>query len=265
MKLLIAGMLLLSAPTFAETLKVKVQNFNFNYTNPHGEGSAAFFSRNQLMGDEVYVSVDKIEKDFKLVVTGTEHQEFELKNAPSLMTDAETMSVNGFNLDLGDAASVSLASGRFNSSKDSLGIDGLNLNCARNLSQPELMDQMLTGCMQSMNFKTSKFSQSGNKVLGHALTMALTGEKSDLKINSVDLKTANGKFDLSAEVKAQVSGKVKSNGNMSYDPATATMTIKISEVKFGILNITSKVFDELKKNESEKLKVKQPYVYYKLK
>ena len=84
-------------------------------------------------------------------------------------------------------------------------------------------------------------------------------------VSALDLKTNAGKYDLSAEVKAQVSGKVKSNGNMSYDASAGKLTLKISEVKFGFLNITGKVFDELKKQQSETLKVNEPYVYYSLK
>ena len=120
-----------------------------------------------------------------------------------------------------------------------------------------------------MAVKSQSFSQSAvEDGMVNAFTSALksvAGGRGDLSIKSLDLKINNGKYDLSAEVKAQISGKAKSNGNMSYDPETGIMTIKILEVKFGILSVTGKVFDELKKNENDRMKVKQPNVYYRIK
>lgn len=273
MKSLFITLLLFSSVAEAQSLGVSIKNFNFSYQNPHGSGSATSFSRSGFVADEgVSVSVDKLDKDFKLMVSGAENQEFELKNAPSFMTEAETMSVTGFNLDLADRLNMNMTSGRFNSIKDELILDGLNLDCARDIVQAEVMDQLISGCIQKMTLKTAKFSQSANDGLVNALETALSAALVEnsmvlagVGVSSLDLKTNAGKYDLSAEVKAQVSGKVKSNGNMSYDATTGKLTLKISEVKFGFLNITGKVFDELKKQQSETLKVNEPYVYYSVK
>lgn len=269
MKSLALGLLLVTGVAHGtEPLKVSVKNFNFTYKDPHGEGSASSFTRNQLASEEVHVAVDRIDKDLKFTVTGSENHEFELKDAPSFMTEAETMSVNGFNLSLADRVALTLASGRFNSKEDAMKLDGLSLDCARDLTKTEIMDQLLSGCIQKMTFKTSKFSSQAEEgfigLLSSSISSAVS-DKADLGINSLDLKTNAGKYDLTAEVKSSISGKVKSNGNMSYEHTTGKLILKISEVKFGFLNITGKVFDELKKKESDKLKVKEPYVYYSLK
>jgi len=273
MKSLILGMFVISAAATAQTAPtVSIKNFNFTYQNPHGEGSATSFSRSKFRADQgVTVAVDKIDKDFKLIVSGSENQEFEFKNAPSFMTEAETMAVSDFNLEVADKLTLNLLSGRFNSVKDELKLDKLNLDCARDVNQKELMDQFINGCIQKMNLKTAKFSQSGEQGLVSTLKMAIENSLDDqpllgnIGVSSLDLKTNAGKYDLSVEVKAQISGKVKSNGNLSYDPASGKLTLKISEVKFGFLNIKGKVFDELKKQQSETLKVNEPYVYYSVK
>lgn len=268
MKSLFLGLVLVSGFVHAEPLHVSVKNFNFNYKDPHGEGSATSFSRNQFVNEEVQVAVDRIDKDLKFNVTGSENLEFELKNAPSFMVEAETMTVSNFNMNLAEKLVLSLGAGRFNSKDDALKMDGLSLDCARDLSKQEIMDQLLAGCIQKMTLKNSKFSSQNTEGLLGIVTdsiASVVSEKGDLGINSLDMKTNNGKYDLSAEVKSSISGKVKSNGNMSYDHVSGKLTIKISEVKFGILNITGKVFDELKKKENEKMKVKEPYVYYSIK
>lgn len=127
------------------------------------------------------------------------------------------------------------------------------------------MDQLIAGCIQKMTFKTSRFSSQAEEGVMEALSSALDNTKASLGINSVTLNATNGKFDLAAEVKAQISGKVKANGNVSYNATTGLLTLQISEIKFGLFSVRGKVFDELKKKESEKLKVREPYVYYSVK
>ncbi|MFP5387476.1 MAG: hypothetical protein ACLGHN_15465 [Bacteriovoracia bacterium] len=268
MKSLLISGLMLSSMAYAEPLKITVQNFNFSYQNPLGEGSATSFTRNRLLNNEVQVKVEKVENNFHLEVSGAENEEFELKDAPSFMTEAETMSVNAFNLTLADNLNLNLGSGNFYSKDDSLELSALSLNCNRDQSLTEEMDQIISGCVKSMNLDMGKFSSASvEKTIMHTLesSMGFVFEKATLGVSSLDLTSQNGSYKLAADVKAQVSGKVKSKGNLNYDPASGVLSVKISEVKFGFLNITSKVFDELKKKESEKLQVKKPYVYYKLK
>lgn len=270
MKNLIFGLLITSTFAHAEPLKVSVKNFNFTYKNPYGEGSASSFTRTKSLNkEEVRVMVEKIDKDLKFSVTGSENQEFELKDAPSFMTEAETMSVNSFNVSLADKLLLTLGAGRFNSRDDAMKIDGVTLDCARDQTKEEVMDQMLFGCIQRMILKSSKFSSQAVEesffgILAESFSEALS-DKNDLGINALDLRTSNGKYDLSADVKSSISGKIKSTGNMSYNPTTGKLTVRVTDVKFGILNITGKVFEELKKKENEKLQVKQPFVYYSLK
>ena len=258
MKSFCIALALCSGFVHAQT-QVHVKNFNFSYQNPHGQGEATSFSRSKsTTSDSVNVSVDKIDQEFHIQVTGGEEHEFIFKDAPSFMTDAETINLSGFNLDLNDQLNLKVSSARFNSHSDSLQLDGLTLACQKLGVEENLMDQLISGCVQKMSFKSSKFSsQNSDALIASALDEMMAG----IGVNSVDFAINNGKFDLSAEVKAQISGKVKSSGNMSYDSVTGKLSVKISEVKFGFLNITSKVFDELKKQESDRLTVKAPYVY----
>lgn len=265
MKKFLVAMMAVTSLSHASAFTVNVSDFNFDYKNPHGEGSAATFSRSTKSQAGVQVIVDRIDKDFKFAVTGAENQEFELKNAPSVMTEAEAMTVSGFNLNVSEQVDMSLQSARFTSKDDILKLDGLSLNCQRAPESKEVLDQFILGCIQRLNFKVKKYSsQELLKSLAYVLEEAVGVtelQKGNLSISSVALKVTNGKYELSADVKAQVSGKVTSKGSFGYDTGTGVLSIKISEVKIAFLNITSKVFDELKKNQSEKLKVKEPFVY----
>ena len=272
MKNLIFGFVLLSGMAHAENLTVTVKDFNFNYKNPQGSGSASSFTRSSVLNKEaVQVSVDKVGDVFKLGVTGAETHDFEFKGAPSFMTEAETMNVTGFNLSLTDRLVLSMTQGRFNSAKDELKLDGVNLDCARDGKSEEAMDQLINGCIQKMTLKSSKFSSSSEENMMGIFAQSISKAVDErlgidaVGVNSLDLRTTAGNYDLSADVKAQISGKVRSKGFMSYEEKSGKLSIKINEVKFGILNITGKVFDELKKQEGEKLKVQRPYVYFTVK
>jgi hypothetical protein len=99
--------------------------------------------------------------------------------------------------------------------------------------------------------------------LSEVIEIPTKGE--DVEVSSFDLRINGKRFDLSTDIRAQISGKVKASGQISYNSTQGLIVVKITEVKFGFLNITSMVFDELKKNESPRLKVREPYIYYQLK
>lgn len=271
MKRLILACALVTSPlVLAQDVRVKIEDFSFRYDDPKGSGEATLFQHNQKSSFEgVKVEVEKIGEAMNFKVTGSEAHEFKLEKAPDVIMKAKTMNVEDLDLSYQDTLSFSVLEGEFIGADDELKLKNFALNCNKDLSQSAADNQLIFGCLQKMTVKSQSFSQSSlDEGIVSAFTKALgtvAGAKGDLGIKSLDFKVNNGKFDLSADVKAQLSGKAKAYGNMSYDPATSTMTVKISEVKFGILTVTGMVFDELKKKESDKLKVKQPNVYFKLK
>lgn len=238
---------------------VQVQNFSFEYKDPQGSGMAKVFSRSGFFtSGQLEVSVERNDKNFRIVTSGAETEEFEFHDAPSFMVGAETISVKEFNLAFNQNIDLSVKQASFNSRADSLNLDNFVLHCSRDSSLKEEMDQILNGCTKKMSLTSGKFSSSS---MSEAMVEVLGG----VGVSSVDFKINEGKYNLQGQVKAQISGRVKSSGEAKYDAQTGILTLKISEVKFGILNITGKVFDELRKNESESLKVKQPYLYITLK
>ncbi len=278
MKNLLIGLTLMSSLTntqatnLAPVQNLQVTDFNFTYKDPTGTGTARAFSRSFVMDQKLDVTVDRIDQAFRIVASGAESQEFIFSGAPSFMVNAQTMTVSGFNLTLAQKVAASLARGQFNSVDDNLRLENLLLDCAREPRSEQVLDQLLNGCLQKLSLKAGRFNSAAvDAVLPRALTSILgeefsvdPGAKAAFQINGLDLRINAGKYNLAADVRAQISGKVTSTGTASYDQAKGVLALRISEVKFGFLNITSRVFDELKKNESEKLKIKEPFVYYSL-
>lgn len=245
---------------------VTIKNFNFEYQDPRGQGTADSFEATGLQTG-VTVDVEKQGDDFHFKASGAVDQEFVLRKAPDLLMKAKTISVSDLNLTLKTSAALSVSAASFENEDSSLELQDLSLTCDRLLAHADPLDQLLAGCAQNLTLKSSRFvSRSFVGGLITAVAQGLTGAAaSTVGISNLNLKVVKGAYDLTADVKAQISGKAKSYGTVAYDASKKLLTVKITEVKFSILNVTNQVFDELKKNESEKMKVNKPYVYLTLK
>lgn len=255
MKFLFLLSVIVPTLSFAQVKDVHIQNFSLTYQDPSGKGHASHFDYSlpgkKALKEEQSVEVTKVGQDFHLILSGTETREMTVAGAPAFLTEAQTINLVNLNLNVDQKLGLSVTEGAFHSAKDDLELKNIALNCNRAAAQAELMDQALVGCVESMSLTTSQFSSS-------------VVEKS-VGIKGLKLSVSQGDLSLSAEVKAQISGTARGKGKISYDPATGVVAIKLNEVKFGILNVTGQVFDALKKQESEKLKVQKPWIYYQVK
>lgn len=257
--------LFMTSMAWGQVSQVNIKNFNFNYQAPQGDGTADSFSYQQKVVDAQKVHVEKIGEDFKILLEGVENQELTFKDAPDLMKNAEVMKLSAFNLSFANTVSLTMASAIFNSPDKNIDLKNLNLACDRISTFPEVMDQLISGCIQKMSLKTSGLATDGESGLDQALMKAIDETHDEVlggvSIKNLNLKVNGGKFELSADVKAQISGTAKGTGTIKYEAAAKKLTVKVSEVKFGFLDVTSQVFDELKKQESATLKVSKPYIY----
>lgn len=265
--------LLISPQVLSEDWRVEIKDFSFKYDDPKGSGEASHFSRNQKnMVGAVRVEMEKIDKDFAFKVSGSENQDVVLKQAPDFLVKARTMNVQDLNFSYQDELRFNLGEGEFLSEDDALMVRNFSLNCDKEAAFPEVIDQVIAGCIRKLNLNSSSFSselveESLVKAVTSSVMIAVSGQNGvqSLGVKSLNLTVNAGKFELAADVKAQISGKVKGRGFISYDQNTGRIAVKITEVKFGILNVTGKVFDELKKQKNDKLVVKEPNVFYQVK
>lgn len=243
---------LLSSTVQASNLQLELKDFNLEYRNPRGDARASSVQIGDQKKDEVAVLIEKFENSFSLILEGTEEEQYEFKNAPELLTEATHMSIQNLDISLNKEVKMELARASFISDEEFF-LQNFRINCARSKLN-EVTDQIIEGCMQKMDLKTSRLSS-------HKISAFLEQTMSGVGVNNLEIVSRRGKFDLSAQIKAQISGKAKIRGEASYDSKKRIISLKISRVQFGILNITSKFFTELKKNEGAKMKVKKPYVY----
>ena len=257
--------LFMTSMAWGQVSQVNIKNFNFDYQAPSGDGTAESFSYQKKVMDAQKVHVEKVGEDFKILLEGVENQEFTFKDAPDLMKNAQEIKLSAFNFSFADTVSLTMTSAIFNSPDKNIDLRNMNLACDRISTFPEVMDQVISGCIQKMSLKTSALSTDGESGFDQALMKAIDGRHDEIlggvSIKNLSLKVNGGKFDLSADVKAQVSGTAKGTGTLKYEADGKKLTVKISEIKFGFLDVTSQVFDELKKQESSTFKVNKPYLY----
>ena len=263
------SILMLTSFAHAQVSQGEIKNFNFSYQAPLGDGVADSFSYQQKLDDAQKVHVEKMGDDFKINLEGVENQEIMFKNAPDLVKNAQSINLASFNLSLMDRALLSMSSGEFHSSDNDINLKNFNLACDRVPTFKDVLDQVLSGCVQKLNLKVGGFSSLGGDGLEQALMKAIDQQHDSFKgsvgIKNLDLKIAAGKFQLSADLKAQISGTATGSGTLKYEPEIKKVTVKVSEIKFGFLDLTSQVFDELKKQESSSMKVSKPYIYLTIK
>jgi hypothetical protein len=268
MKKIICLGLMFSSITYGQVSQGEIKNFNFDYQSPLGQGTAESFSYQSKFAMEQKVLVEKVGEDFKIKLEGVEEREIDFKNPPALIKDSESIHLSNFNLTLNQTATLSMAKANFSSPDKDLDLSSFTLNCNRFAGHTALMDQMIVGCLEKMVIKAGGFNSRAEEGIEQALNKALdTGfdAKQSVGIKNMNLKITAGKFDLSAEIKAQISGKATGNGSIRYDQPTKKLTVKLSQLKFGILDVTSRVFDELEKLENANIQVNQPYIYFTLK
>lgn len=263
--------------SFAQVSQVEIKNFNFNYNDPSGEGEAEVFNyqMKEMPSGAQRVQVLKKEDGFHFSLAGVETREFVINNLPDVVQRASEVNLSGFNLNFKENAQLNFTNAHFLSPDNDLNLRNFSLDCSRNNSSSNLVHNLIIGCVERLvlkagGFNSSKQSYSETNFLD-PIEAIVNGvdERNEvlggISIKNVELKVIAGKFNLAAEIKAQISGKAIGKGTIQFDQATSVLTAKVSEIKFGILDVTSQVFDELKKQQTEKFKVKQPYIYISIK
>lgn len=247
---------LFSTQVLGEVPEVEIKNFNFDYKAPLGEGVAEYFSYGKKVNQVQNVKVERVGDDFEVLLEGVEDQYLTFKGAPDFMTSADYMKLNSLFLKVSDSISFSLASGYFQSPFRILELKNFKFQCEQTIK-----------CIESMSIQASSIHSNGEgltEMFIKAFDERESGSTPIVDVKDLELRINNGRFTLSGYVKAQLSGKVRSKGEIKYEAPLRKVTLRIEEVKFGILNVTSKVLEELKKHESEKMKVIYPHIYLQL-
>jgi len=218
--------------------KASIQELSGAYQNSAGKARAKAFQFNEHdFGENVEFDVEKQGTSLYL---STEEQEFEFKDLPLAVDKIEGVKWNGLNLESSEAK-IDLALKSFigQYTDQVLNLHGLRVICDH--AGGSGVGEYLNACLNNkghLSFSKVETTSNGKKTT----------------IGDFSLSTHNGR--LRFQIKA--SAKVKGKGEISYKDNV--VTIKITEAKSSGFSVRSRFFKELRKLQSENIKVKRPYI-----
>lgn len=235
---------------------MKVQNFNFNYVDGTGVGTAAAF---EIVTNQNQVFVNRVGADLEFS-SPLLAEPILWKNAPSLILDSKT-DVKEFNLNLNKELTATLASGTFDS-ESKMSIQNVSAQCSR-AKGVDVFEEVLAGCLQKGVVKFSSFESRALDTFVSLLSGEVETESTQVRSLTLNLDKKN--FNLTANARFGVNGTLRGRGSAEVDYQNKKAVIKVTEVKFGFLNITGKFFTEIEKLEVKGVEVRRPYIYLTLK
>jgi hypothetical protein len=236
--------------------RFNLSGFDFDYRAPYGEGRASSFSYGRQ--GSVELKVNKLFDTFSVEVTGHTQAEFELKQAPGFLLDADIIRFQRLELHLDRSLRASLSSAHTSDYQQSLELQELRAECQRQVTSTELAEQVIQGCIQRLSLQVRRINPSAmlpliEDLIGEGLQAS--------EMQNLDLKINSGRYEFVTDVRAQIPGKLRSRGSVRYDGPKKLLTVNVAEVRFGILNITGQFFDELKQKETPNFKVQRPNLF----
>ncbi|MFA5584511.1 MAG: hypothetical protein WDA09_09885 [Bacteriovoracaceae bacterium] len=234
---------------------VKVQNFNFNYVDGSGVGTASAF---EIITSQAQVFVNRVGTDLEFTSPLLE-ESVTWKDAPSLILDSK-VTVNGFNLNVDKDLVATLANAQFDS-ESKMSIQNASAQCARSQGI-DVFEQLIAGCLQKGSVKFASFESRSLDSFISLLRDEVETEST--QIRSLNLTFDKKNFNLTANAKFGINGTLRAKGNADVDYQNKKAVIRVTEVKFGILNITGKFFSEIEKKNIKGMEVRRPYIYFTL-
>ncbi len=224
-----------------------IDNLSMNYTSPDGGGQVESLNLDDI--GEYTDAALSVNNYSGLLIFGLEDKTFEIDISMLGVSDADTINISRLNYK-NDSTNLSLNFSKLESTKDT-GITRLGkskINCQGSTINEEL----LLACL-----KTGKLN------LTNMFIKSSKGKK-DVSLRYFNLSIKNGS--LFANFKGSITKNINTKiwGRISYDSQLREITLKITKAKAGIIGVKGKIFNELKKNETENMRVEQPYIYIRL-
>jgi len=212
---------------------IEISNFNAQYSAPSGVASSEkFFYNSEDYGNNMSVELQAGE----LILTG-DHHDITLSNLPEQVKNWKNLTVQRVDLTT-NQRSIELLSERidYTNGEDEQGyITGVDLKC--NTISKSLVNSIADMCL---NQKMSLYIPYIKGV----------------SINNINFWATNNKMNFSIKNKVWIKGY----GAIFFDETKQMVRIRIDKAKTGFINVTGKVFSELKGMENDFIKVNRPWV-----
>lgn len=235
------------------------QNLNLSYANTTGSlrGPMSFDINGQKWSDnEIQISYDESLQEIELIGS-TQSATIE---SPQWWKPLSSVNASGAILDIKESnpKQFVMKSASVSYGEDHYALSNLNMNC----KTPKAGLRPLENCLQNGSINIANFQMDQANSLSFALNaISVTG--TDASFKNLELVLKNGNFNLELKATMSVTVTIKGDGHIEYLPSGGDfdLRVRIDKLKASFLNIKDDLFKELKKNESDTLKVQAPYIY----
>ena len=237
MKILIT-ILSVTSIAFAQVPTTSVNNFNLSYNDPSGvAGANHLIVPGYSFENSPNFTVENQSGNF---ILETANESLTVENVPEQIIELEKLTVENLNLET-NSYKIFLSVDKLTGNNLDANIDvrSLSIDCKYKHLSEDIQDEVLNSCVNNNGrIKIEKFANDGKDV-----------------VNDADLNFNSNK--LNFRVKA-AGFNIKGSGKAYY--TQGLLRIKIESAKVGILNVKGKMFDELEKVQSPRVRVSNPWI-----
>jgi hypothetical protein len=218
----------------------QIENFNANYNEPSGEGSVDY-----LKIKESYDFKNKtefsLEKQASKIVLSLPQEDIEIEGIPEFIHRLKQLNIVKLQSMVKENL-INLSFVKFDGKTQdvSLNINGFDLSCFNEVIGEDLL---LDNCI------------NGASSLEVDYFVYKTDKEANIKKLSLNIK--NNNFSIYLKTKGQ---NIKASGLIEFDKKEMQVVIKINKIKAGFINVKGMVFKELRKIESDKVTVNNPWI-----
>jgi hypothetical protein len=245
--------------TYADFTTVKVKNFTGSYTQPDGRATASELIIPSSNKGQIEITVQGDENGYHLTYG---ENEYYFENPPAIINDIYKGTWKDVNyVTQGSKLNASIES--FSSAvqySDTI-LRSFKASCNENRSFENYGHQLIDGCLTNANLGIGYFKTTSTRKILNIFEDLPGVRASTTVVQDGSINISNGKFKMTAKVDIGMSAKVKIEGTTKFDVSKNRVAIRIDKAKASFINIKNKIFEELKKSESDTLKVQKPYIY----
>lgn len=257
---------------FAELPRIDIDQFRGDYRSPAGSGIAQRFDvpgfAHSKALKNISIGIEKTQTGYNMT---TPDHFFEWSDAPSLLMNLESAQWSAIGVKSSPQSFVTKAQSlNLNREKDQINFRNFLLDCKLTKpSHPSFSQTFLEACLNGQSratltsFQKTDKSATTSKLL-QDLMMAVTPYEiaplSQTTVDDVEIKINRQSFEAQLTTKVVFNTTVKLDGMVYYENDQNRIRLRLDKAKAGFLNVLSKVFEQLEKNQSDKLIVQRPWV-----
>lgn len=265
MKLLSLILSLLAFPVFAGFEKITIQNLDFEYKTPYGQGTAEKIGVGVSLKTKATipfpVEVTRTEESFEFV---TPYIDFSWKHPLKFLYELEEFHSQKTSLSLGTKTHSISSEFIMVKTRDHNVYKAQKLNalCDGNATG-EFDVRLFEDCRKKLHLTIKKIDVPDSFILTRLVQELPSPALAELDIpgDNVVLSVNDGNFSLQVYIRFWVYAGLRAYGQVYYENDYQTVAIKVNQIKFGYLPVTNLVMNKLKELiKSPDVKIDPPWI-----